>query len=156
MKQTEKHSKIKRGDVCMVGVSLAFRDCSSSHACMASAHGDGKCLLYLELFPFSWKQLVLLESCFFCSTSPNEKFPLTRVHQHCIASKVMSELSAAGGPRNMLFLLSLLFSPGLAALALFPHHEQCSVHSLCLAVLSTLDIWPRVHVPCCIPCECSS
>lgn len=109
MKQTEKHSKVKHGDVCMVGVSLAFRVCSSSHSCMASADGDRKCLLHLELFPFSWKQLLLLESSFFSSLSPNEKFPLFRVHQNYIASKVALKLSAAVGPRNMLFLLSLLF-----------------------------------------------
>lgn len=74
---------------------------------MASADGDEKCLLYLKLFPFSWKQLVLLASSIFSSTSPNEKFPLLRVHLNCIACMVL-KLSAAVGPRNMLFFLSLL------------------------------------------------
>ena len=154
MKQTEKHSKVKHGDMRMVGVSLAFRVCSSSRTCMASADGDGKCLLYLELFPFSWKQLLLLERSFFSSTSPNEKFPLFRIHQNCIASKVVLKLSAAVGPRNMFFLLSLLswlgsFSPSFSTV----NNVQ---FTRCLAVLFTLDIWPRVPVPCHIPCECSS
>jgi len=85
MKQSEKHSEVKPGDVDMVGVSLAFRVCSSSHTCMARADRDGKYLLHLELFSFSWKQRLLLERSFFSSTSPNEKFPpfrFTRMVSH--------------------------------------------------------------------------
>lgn len=133
---------------------MAFRVCSSSRARMASADGDGKSLLRLELFPFSWKQLLHLESSSFSSTSPNEKIPPFRVHQNCAASKVVLKLSAAVGPRNTLFLLSLLsqfgsFSPSFPA----TNNVGLALGAWQPSPLSTAR--PRAPVPRRIPCECS-
>lgn len=66
----------------------------------------------------------------FSSTSPKEEFPLFSVHQN---SKVVLKLSAAVGPRDMLFILSLLswlgsFSlsvPAVDNIQLAPNAWQC-------------------------------